>query len=210
MQQVITTDQYDSWTIDAIEDYAVKHRDDAFSNYRNLMEILFYLRRTGRYRENRLFASSSFDQYLRGRYMLTEYQFERARRVYITHAKHAEQYGPGIVQKILMRVPVEAQDQAFAEMAAKASVPGKDITAIVDKVIHKYTYGLPEKAVIESTTRTVDRSNEVITKLRRENAEKSKQIQKLKRTVKDLTMRLNYYEALVKEAIRSKGLAKDA
>lgn len=93
--------KYDGKLIDVLETQAGECRLLSRKNDREFIEILYYLKVTNRYKENKRYCKETFYSYIKDRFSLLKGTFEEKRKVYGDYPDEAGIYGPGLVAKTL-------------------------------------------------------------------------------------------------------------
>jgi hypothetical protein len=180
--------QYDGQKINDIESTVTRYHDLSAANRKDFILGLYYLDRTKRYKENKVYKNATFEKYIGNLYSLKRATYDKERFAFIAHPEAAEKYGPGLVARI--------KDDCGADRVVdvvKKIEDAKDIGTI-DKIIVKNAKKQPEP-------KNADTKSEPPKKvLERENAnqvktiadylktihEQDEQIQKLTDTVEKL------------------------
>lgn len=169
---------FDEMSITEIERRATDAQQLHHEAERELLNLLDYLEMTGRYRENPLFKSSTFPEYLNLKFGMTLGQFCFKRRIYTTFNKEVEALGVGTVSRLVHELPALDVSKAAQRILEAAQVKGGSLpnitTAVIDEMRPKKLDAKPVK---------VDTRDQEISKLKRELAAANTQIAKLKATI---------------------------
>ncbi len=179
---------YDKLPLEKIESVLSDLNTAATGARKQFIFGLIYLRTNGRYREDKRFSKSSFDDYLKDRWMIHPTTLQNEYKVFGRHPKAADKYGPGVVNKIGRNCgdkKVAPIIKLIDKMTEKA--PTKDHRKKIDKIISKNLlpsiltkHNQPSrveliKSVDAAHTEVVDRNAQV--------KELTEQVKKLKASV---------------------------
>lgn len=192
--------KYDKQTIKAIEKEAKATQGQAKDVYYNFIEILFYLERTQRFKENPLYKKSTFQQYLPFAYGIRFTTYHEARLALSNFPEFSKKYTPQLVKAIKEKcgadkVPAIIKEIEAKDTSLKKPLPREGIQAIIDKNRKpvKPQTPKPDVKILQDKVVTFQESAK---KLEKVVLTKDEQITKLKATVKRLTAEI---EALKRE-----------
>lgn len=123
--------QYDGQPIATIESDFIQYRDLAAANRKDFILGLYYLDRTKRFKENKLYKNSTFERYIGDVFSMKYHAYDKERFSFIAHPEASEKFGPGLVARI--------KDTCGAEKVndvVKAIDDARDVKTI-DKIIDK-------------------------------------------------------------------------
>jgi hypothetical protein len=92
--------KYDDKHINDIEQTCSKYSALSSKNRKDFILGLYYLERTKRFHENHVYASASFETYIRNSYNLRYTTYNKERFVFIAHPDAAARWGVGLVSRI--------------------------------------------------------------------------------------------------------------
>ena len=160
-------ERYDSMSIDQIENTAIASKDISESERRSFIEALYYVRHTKRWKENKNYTTSSFDKYLRGRFMMTESKFDKERIAYISFPEASEKFGPGLVDRVIRKVGSLKAGKILNTLPKNTNI---------EKIEKAMVSAMPEKKEITFSGPTKPQLKDEIIKLKEKIREKDKQI----------------------------------
>ena len=167
---------------------------------------LLYLKRSGRYKENKLYAKSSFKNYLLNFYNIREKTFNESARAFDKFPKESVKYGVGLVSKVKRKCGAKKEKEVLKEIKAADKKAKKPIErAKIDEIIYKHSK--PEQAKGPGyKTRYIEEARlHQITKTRYDEAiaelkAATDQIGKLKATILKLKKFKDLMETIQEEA----------
>jgi len=95
--------KYDKKNIGRIEIECSRKGEISMATRIQQIEILIYLQRTGRFKENKRYAGSTFYRYLTDRFNILPGTFEKERRAILGYPEEVRVHGLGLVAKIQER-----------------------------------------------------------------------------------------------------------
>ncbi|GEM_PF-3413347 len=151
-------------SIQELEKLAAEHRDQSCRQRRRFIEILYYLRRSGRYRESKRYARADFRTYLFDRWMMRETAFERERRAYLLFPEATRRFGPGVVQKAITECGGTQKARAvIQEIEARHEKLKRGITrGQIEKIIQRNRVEQPGKLTTADLRAEVARLGRII------------------------------------------------
>ena len=174
--------KYESLSITDIESICIKANGEYLKARKELIETLFYLYATKRFRENPKYKKATFADYLWGMFSVKECHYENERKSFAIYPKQVEKYGIGAVVKVVSQVRVLDQQKVFNGIAAKQAVRKRPLQQVeVDKIISKY---IPSKTKPE--TRSIASYEHENASLKNELKLKNDEIDELKEQNKKL------------------------
>ena len=128
---------YDEKPIEELEDLASNATTAWFENGILFINMMFYLERTRRYKENKRFAKSTFEEYIRIRHGLQPKKYYRDRLAYVNYPQETKEYGVGFVEKVkrkcgVLNFPKVVKDIKKAEKNKEPLVQ-QEINEIIEK-----------------------------------------------------------------------------
>lgn len=109
-------EMYNPVSVGDLEKKAEKFMVDSVLSRKHFIEILFYLERTNRFKENRQFKNTTFKDYIKDRFYLRYGTYHKERIAFFTHPKEVEQYGVGVVNKVREKCGVLKVKKVFDEV----------------------------------------------------------------------------------------------
>jgi hypothetical protein len=165
--------QYDGQKINDIESTVTMYHDLSAANRKDFILGLYYLDRTKRFKENKVYRNATFEKYIGNLYSLKRATYDKERFAFIAHPEAAEKYGPGLVARI--------KDDCGADKVVdvvKKIEDAKDIGTI-DKIIVKNAKKQPEPKKAETKSEPPKKV------LERENANQVKTIADYLKTIQE-------------------------
>lgn len=180
--------KYDNQPIKTIEKEAKSTQGQAKDVYSNFIEILFYLERTQRFKENHVYKKSNFQQYLSFEYGIRFTTYHEARLAYGNFPEFSKKYTPQLVNAIKAKCGAEKLPGVIKEIEAKDAdlkkpLPREGIQAIIDKNKKPEKPPVP-KVDVKALEDKATTAQESAMKLEKVVLTKDEQITKLKATVK--------------------------
>lgn len=180
----------DSKTISQIEDGAKEAMATSMATRREFIETMYYLERTGRWKENVRFREASFGTYLRDIYMLTIGTYDQERIAFIKHPLESNEFGIGTVVNARKRCPALEVPKVFEEIRAVQQKTGRPANHIaIGKIIEGHARPVAKNAAIIPKTelyRQVAEMKATLLEKEQKIKEMVSQIRKLKATVQKL------------------------
>lgn len=110
------------------------------------IEGLLYLRDSGRFKENKLYRKSSFENYLMGVFNIRYNTFLESARAFSKYPDESVRYGVGLISKVYRNCGAIKERRVIAEIAEadkKAKVPLKRDK--IEAIIQKHAKPKPKK-----------------------------------------------------------------
>jgi len=182
--------EYDSKSITEIEQEAKKTQGKAKEIHAEFIEILFYMERTGRYKENALYKNTGFPQYIEFQFGIRWATYHETRLALGNFPDFSKKYSPALVTSIKSKCGAKKTPAVIKQIEAKQAkrktpLVREEIQEIVDKYRKPVVVRpkpdirlLKDQAIVAE--QTVKEQGKVI-------LTKDEQIVKLKATVKRLT-----------------------
>lgn len=193
---------YAKRSIEAIEKEALGACQLSLDHRQRFIEVLWYLRHSNRFKENPQFKSSTFDQYVKARFGITEVAFDLERRAFFQYGDKVDGLGMGIVKKVLAQVPAPMHVKALEQIRRVSTTPGSPpLWDVAKEVIkrHRKKHVVMESPVQEPDPATnvgkIDKSREIIAQLKQEIRELKAQRDKLIKANGELKKQIAVYEA---------------
>lgn len=172
---------YDSQTIAAIEDMAKNRQKTSETSRSEFIEMLYYLRHTKRWRENPQYARASFDDYLRGRFMMSESKFDKERQAYICFPEATSKFGAGVVNRAISKIGTVKAGKLLTKLPKNTRLDNIDKEVMKNAPVKKeITFSGPTKPDLQAE---VLRLKEIIRQKDSLIASQQCQIERLKATV---------------------------
>jgi soluble cytochrome b562 len=190
--------KFDSMDIGTLEKMADDARTRSRVQQKEFIEILFYLRISKRWKENKRYAKSSFWAYIEDLFNMREKTYRESERAFVKFTSETVEHGVGLVAKIDRLCKSTDVKKVFQEI--DKAKEGKAVVSRdkIDKIINKHRD--PEKAIPERKDykalyiREVEahqRTKETLKAALKEIEEMAGQIEKLKATAKIVTSMRN-------------------
>jgi hypothetical protein len=181
--------KYEGKTLKQIEDQIRENNKSAHESRAGVVEGLMYLRKTSRYKENPLYAKSSFERYLMGEFNMRLGTLLETASAYSNYPEESARYGVGLIAKVKKRCTPVAQRKVMDEIKATGKKLKKPITRDkIDFIIQKHakpsppakeTYKELYVAEVEKNQKLTEKYNQAMNDLTAAN----RQIEKLKATI---------------------------
>jgi len=185
--------RYDKLPLEKIETTLSDLNTTATGCRKQFIFGLLYLRTNGRYREDKRFSKSSFNEYLKDRWMLRPDTFEKEKNVFARYPEAADKHGPGLINEIKHKCGVKKVVpiiKRIDEITDKA--PGKDhrkkIYAVINKNLKPAIVKKNNQPSVTEMRKSVDIANTEVIDRNRQVKELTEQVKKLKKSVE-------YYKA---------------
>jgi len=182
--------------IEELEAIANENKNTSDQYRKKFIEVLFYLRQSGRYKENRKYANVDFRKYLMDRWLMSESQFDKERVAYLTFPEEAEKLGPGVVAEAVKKCGGAKKAKPVLEkiIATDAKMKRGIKREKIDAIIKDHAVPKAAPVVTMSDLRVeiarlrniIDNRNLTIKAQRAMIAEQAEQIDRLKATVNRL------------------------
>jgi len=92
--------EFDQLKIDKVELRADFYKESSLKGRKDFIKTLYYLKYTSRFKENKFFKKSTFEQYLNTRHSLRLATFENEAWAFFKYPIASERYGAGLINKI--------------------------------------------------------------------------------------------------------------
>lgn len=149
---------------------------------KTIAELLFYLEKTSRYRENKAYKDKFFEDYIQDQYGIKMPMYLNWRMVFIKFPVEAEEFGTGTVVEIIKKVGPDKVHTVCEHIRRGAD---KD-SVIAEFTPKKKEQQKQEKQARTDVCRTCLSKDKRIKELEREIRELKAQNEKLKETVRKL------------------------
>jgi hypothetical protein len=93
-------DRYGKKSIEIVEQDAISAQSAAYDIQKSFYEILYYLKLTGRYRENSRYKKAPWEIYLRDMFKMSAPTYRNMVEAFFSFPKESEELGPGLVTTI--------------------------------------------------------------------------------------------------------------
>lgn len=112
-------EKYEKQTIEQIESQIKKDYEKSAKARMDATLALYYLKSSGRYKENPLYSKSSFKVYLEEVHMRRENTFNDEVHAYMNYPKEAVKWSPGVVAKVRRECGAKKEKEVFKEVNKK-------------------------------------------------------------------------------------------
>jgi protoporphyrinogen oxidase len=178
-------------SINEIEQEAFKYQTNYVEARREFIQIMLYLEQTERFKENPKFKKASFSEYLRDQYGITYHQYYTERIAYGKYSDKVDEYGFGVVNRIVKTIPKEKQPKVFSVLDKKRKSRKTELSpAEVDSVTKSFQKKRKKKKVPTPSQMKKSELEKEVTDLRaycnaleKEREELYAQVAKLKKAV---------------------------
>jgi len=93
--------KFDKFSINELETKVEESAKDARDAQKMQIEVLFYIRTSGRYKENKRYEKSSFFKYIDDRFNIRENTYRENERAFIKFPKETREFGVGVVSRVM-------------------------------------------------------------------------------------------------------------
>lgn len=188
--------QYNPKPIKEIENEAKKSQAQAKQLQEKMIEILFYLERTQRFKENPVYQKSTFREYLSFEFGMRFSTYHETRLALINFPELSKKYSPQLYRAIKTKCGADEVPRVVEEIKeeekkkAKVKKAGKLPREAIQEIIDRHKKPAPPPVVkpsvrdLEIKLITVQESEKKLLKIL---DQKDRQIEKLKARVKALT-----------------------
>jgi hypothetical protein len=136
--------KYDSKKITQVENDVDSFRKASNSAEKNMVETLYYLDSTERFKENATYKNSTFKAYISDRFCITLKKYFDMRKAYHYYNDDAIKYGCGLITSISRRCGKDNVSLVLEEMNREDSkTKGPISRSRIEKVIEKYEKAKP-------------------------------------------------------------------
>jgi len=182
--------KYDSMKIGEVEKKVKSVQDEAKGLYANFIELLFYLERTERFKDNHLYKKSTFKDYLSFEYGVRFKAYHQKRLALSNHPEFFPKHPLPLYSAIKSKcgadkVPEVIKGIEKKEFSLKRTLRREDIQQVIDKHRKPKAPGAPKVDVKDLKNQIVHSRDDAV-QLRKIIVEKDGQIAKLKATVERL------------------------
>jgi hypothetical protein len=164
--------------------------------------VLWYLRHSNRFKENPQFKNSTFDQYVKAIFGITEAAFDLERRAFFQYGDKVDGLGMGIVKKVLAQVPAPLHSKVLDTICRRTTAPGSPpLWDAAKEVIknHQKKHVVSESQAQEPDPDTkvgkIDKSREIIAELKQQIKDLKAQRDKLIKANGELKKQIAVYES---------------
>lgn len=112
--------QFENQTIGQIEKEIKSDLEKSISARKDAYLILYYLKTSSRYKENPLYAKSSFKTYLEDVYTMRENSFNESVTAFLKYPKECKKYSVGVITKIRRECGSKKEKEVLKEIVKKA------------------------------------------------------------------------------------------
>jgi len=177
---------YDGKAIEELEDIASNATTAWFENGILFINMMFYLERTKRYKENKRFAKSTFEEYIRIRHGLQPKKYYRDRLAYVNYPEETREYGVGFVEKVKRKCGVLNFPKVVKDIKKAETNKEPLIQQEINDIIEKHSTEKPPAATLPSWVlrKELDTLRQAIVDKDSIIKEQAIQIVKLKKTIK--------------------------
>lgn len=182
--------KYDSINIEKLEKMVEDYQHKSREYHRSMVEILIYLESKGRYKENKRYATSNFERYIADRFWIKLSSYAEMKLAYLKFPKHTEEYGIGIVHRVIHRCGRLKAKKVLEKIDAKrASLKNEMPIHKINEIIAENANPKIEKtfvdwrAMYEAEKKSHDATRENLKEALKTIDELSDQVKRLKSTL---------------------------
>lgn len=169
--------KYDRFNIGALEGIAESALMISAEQLTKSIEILFYFERTKRFRENKQYENSSFNDYLKNRYAMAWHKYHYLRLAITRYPDMVFKYGIGVVEEAVRKCE---NPQKVLTIIDEKKADTKEIKEIIKK--HKRPVKKKEDHT-KSFETAIDKLKTRLKESDDSNKQMAGQIKKLKKTI---------------------------
>lgn len=173
---------YDDQPIGDIQNRCSNYKAISNDNRKDFILCLYYLERTKRFKENKVYEKASFEKYISDCFNLRYTTYNKERMAFIAHPQAASKWGAGLVERIRRECGAGKINDVVLEIESTENVTH----AKIDKIIEKSAKAKPEKPAVD-TKKTLENENarsiKTIADYIKTIAELTEQIERLKKTI---------------------------
>lgn len=187
--------QFDQMSIGELEskvDGCIKYTR---SEQREMVEVLIYLKTSGRYKENKVYEQSSFYVYIEDRFCIRPGTYENMENAHVRFPTETVQWGTGLVSKVLkvcgsVRAKKTLEEMNEAVRTSKRGMRKAGIESIIEK---NRTIPKTEKVKVnwhakyENERKAHEETKIKLREAMKKIHEQGEQIERLKSTAKKIT-----------------------
>jgi len=195
--------KYDDKTLVEVETDIFHLKKTMISAQKGMVEGIYYLQSTERFKEDKTYANSSFELYIKDKFSMLPKTYNDLRIAFHNFREVALEYGPGIVTSIRRTCGAEKMGEVLREIKATDDKAKKPITREkMQKIIEKHKKarlipaGPTPKKDFQDWRAKYEAGQKRILLLESELEEAHKQVDRLKATV----LRLNSYQSAIQDA----------
>jgi len=171
--------KFDSLSIDKIETDAQLLRSSMLDSQENLYEILYYLKFTYRFRENKQYKKANWTNYLQEIFGISELQFHNNINAWFQFPKEAKELGPGLITTIRKKCGLENVKPVVNKIMVLKERTHPKIMDIIEKNRSPQQKKKDNKPSYAALERQLATAKDEIFRLRQENGILEKRIAKL-------------------------------
>lgn len=181
--------KYSGKKISAIEKVADSAFSQSVEGRKSFILALYYLERTSRFKENKIYTKASFDSYIRDRFNLLPHNYHAERKAFIAHPVEVKALGIGDVVKVMkkcgpLKVPQVLEAVKKASEGRKSPLPREKRHEIYKKFA-KPVPKKPKAKTAKAVQSDLDRALDTIKHQNKTITAQVAQIEKLKIAVTD-------------------------
>lgn len=192
--------KYDGKAIAEIESGCKKLVEKSVDNRKEFILGLYYLERTKRFKENKIYANSTFESYIRTMYNLRYNTYNKERFGFIAHPAAAQKWGVGLIAKIQNVCGAGKVSDVMGKIDATKNITHEQI----GKIIGTNAKERPVKPLVETKrdieTENIKRGKTIAEYIQTIN-EKDAQIARMRQTIltlkaenEELKIQINKYK----------------
>jgi hypothetical protein len=179
--------KYDGKGIDEIEGEIETSKSLSLDGQRGMIFALSYLKSSSRYKENPIYRSASFENYLKGMFNMRLNTFYERERAFVHYPKETEKYGVGLVAKVKRKCGAKKEKTVFNEIREAQKKLKTPIKADqIETIIKKNSPPPKGKPIFIDYKAKYFREEEAHRETKKQLVEARTQIEKLKATVLEL------------------------
>ncbi|MBC8438176.1 MAG: hypothetical protein H8D87_00615 [Deltaproteobacteria bacterium] len=183
--------KYENQTIGQIEKQVKSDLEKSIDARKDAILTIYYLKTSSRYKENPLYAKSSFKVYLGDVYMMRENSFNESVTAFLNYPKESARWSVGLVSKVRRDCGAKKEKEVFKEIKQKEKdlktpIKREQIQKIIESHTNPKVKGdkKPEyKTLYTNELRAHQATKERLTETINELKSARDQIEKLKITI---------------------------
>lgn len=176
--------QYDCKTVQEVENDVNEFASISTDYYRRQIGALFYLERTGKFRESAGFKGADFDTYLREKWNMSPSKYRDAKTAYIQFPEESEEYGAGFMANVARKCGQANVATVLNALDSEKKKSKKPLTPEKrDAILKRFIPTHQIKKEYVDWRAMYLQAQQTIKEMQGELEEKEVQIEKLKRTL---------------------------
>ncbi len=143
-------ERFTKMTIEELEGLVEQKHRQSRAAQKEMMDILIYLKVSGRYKENKIYASSTFFTYIGDRFNMRKGTFYESQYAWTKFPEASKEYGVGLVSKVrnvcgIKKAPIVIQQVRDVQQACKTPLKREKI----EKIIQSHAQPKKEKTITD-------------------------------------------------------------